>query len=101
MSTQINTDEIMISTDKADEKEGFNKGAIIIYRSKDGKFALEVRLQKETVWISQQQASKLFQTERSVITKHLNNIFISRELDEKSNVQFLHIPFSLPGLLRG
>lgn len=70
------------------------KGEIAIYRTKDKKVQLEVKLEQETVWLSQEQIAKLFKTERSVITKHLGNIFHSNELDEKSNVHFLHIPLS-------
>jgi len=72
----------------------FNKGAIAIYSTKDGKTRLEVSLSKDTVWLSQQQIAQLFATERSVITKHITNIFFSRELREKSNVQKMHIPHS-------
>jgi len=71
-----------------------SKGEIVIYRTKDKKIQLEVKLEQETVWLSQEQIAKLFKTERSVITKHLGNIFRSNELDEKSNVHFLHIAFS-------
>ena len=70
------------------------KGEIIIYRTKDKNIQLEVKLEQETVWLSQEQIAKLFKTERSVITKHLGNIFRSNELDEKSNVHFSHIAFS-------
>lgn len=52
---------------------------------------IEVRLENETVWLTQQQISELFQRERSVITKHINNVFDEGELDEESNVQILHI----------
>ncbi|MBL4774919.1 MAG: virulence RhuM family protein [Mariprofundus sp.] len=48
-------------------------------------------LQNETVWLSQQQIAELFQKERSVITKHINNVFKEGELEAKSNVQLLHI----------
>ncbi|MFA5144380.1 MAG: virulence protein RhuM/Fic/DOC family protein [Candidatus Omnitrophota bacterium] len=71
-----------------------SKGEIAIYRTKDKKIQLEVKLEQETVWLSQEQIAKLFKTERSVITKHLGNIFRSGELDGKSNVHFLHIAFS-------
>ncbi len=71
-----------------------SKGEIAIYQTKDKKIQLEVKLEQETVWLSQEQIAKLFKTERSVITKHLGNIFHSNELDEKRNVHFLHIPFS-------
>ncbi len=55
---------------------------------------LEVKLLQDTVWLTQKQMSELFETERSVITKHLKNVFNSQELDEKSNVQKMHIPNS-------
>lgn len=71
-----------------------SKGEIVIYQTKDKKIQLEVKLEQGTVWLSQEQIAKLFKTERSVITKHLGNIFRSNELDEKSNVHFLHIAFS-------
>lgn len=69
------------------------KGEIIIYQSKDGP-KLEVRYEKETVWLRQEEIAKLYGKERSVITKHINNIFKDKEVDKKSNVQFLHIPNS-------
>jgi len=75
------------------KKEGSKKGEIIIYQTSTGP-KLEVRLEKETIWMTQAQISSLFGSERSVITKHLNNIFKERELHEKSNVQKMHIPNS-------
>ena len=51
-------------------------------------------MRDETLWLNQRQIAELFTTDRSVITKHLRNIFASGELDEKSNVQKMHIPFS-------
>jgi prophage maintenance system killer protein len=68
-----------------------SKGEIVIYRTKDGKAALEVNLSEETLWLNQGQVSILFDRDRSVITKHLSNIFKSGELDKKSNVQKMHI----------
>ncbi len=64
---------------------------ILIYQAEDGKIKIETRLENETVWLTQEQMAQLFQRERSVITKHLKNIFEEQELDEKSNVQTLHI----------
>jgi len=64
---------------------------IAIYLSADGSIATEVRLEGETVWLSQEQISQLFGRERSVITKHLRNAFNEGELAEESNVQNLHI----------
>ncbi len=64
---------------------------MLIYQSADGKIKIDVRFENETVWLSQAQMCVLFGRERSVITKHINNIFEERELDENSNVQILHI----------
>jgi len=59
-------------------------GEIILYEESDGRIALEVRLEQDTIWLNQKQMAELFSTERSAITKHLGNIFKSRELDRKS-----------------
>lgn len=64
---------------------------IIIYQTEDGKTKIQTRLENETVWLTQEQISELFQRDRSVITKHIGNIFKEGELEEKSNVQNLHI----------
>ncbi|GHV70507.1 toxin Fic [Spirochaetia bacterium] len=68
-----------------------SKSNLILYQTEDGLTKLEVTLENETVWLTQAQMADLFQRERSVITKHINNIFGEAELDEKSNVQILHI----------
>jgi hypothetical protein len=59
------------------------KGEIILYQP-DASLKLEVRLDYETVWLAQVQIAKLFGVDRSVITKHLQNIFSTCELDEDS-----------------
>ena len=64
---------------------------MLIYRSEDGKIKIDVRFESETVWLTQSQMCVLFGRERSVITKHVKNIFEEKELDENSNVQILHI----------
>lgn len=64
---------------------------IIIYQTEDGITKIEVNFNNDTVWLSQAQIGELFQRDRSVITKHINNVFKEHELDEKSNVQILHI----------
>lgn len=62
---------------------------IAIYQAEGGEVL--VRLQGETVWLRQEQMTQLFGRERSVITKHIRNVFAEDELEEKSNVQNLHI----------
>ena len=66
------------------------QGEIILYQP-DEAVRLEVRLEDETVWLTQVQIAELFQRDRTVITKHINNVFKEKELEEKSNVHFLHI----------
>jgi len=51
---------------------------------------LDVIIDKETVWLTQAQMAALFDVNRSVITKHINNVFSEKEADEKSNVQKMH-----------
>src|SRR6056297_2251903 len=64
---------------------------IIIYQTNDGQTKIDVRLQDETVWLSQAQMSKLFQKDRSVIGKHIKNIFDEGELNENEVcVNFAH-----------
>lgn len=71
-----------------------SKGEVAIFQTKDKKVQLEVKLKQGMLWLTQKQIAELFKVERSVITKHLNNIFSTNELDEKSNVQKMHIAFS-------
>ena len=54
--------------------------------------AIEVRVENETVWLSQEQMARLFGRDRSVIGRHVGAVFADGELDEKSNVQKMHIP---------
>ena len=71
------------------EPIGDNKGEIVVYQP-DEITRLEVRVNDDTVWLTQGQMSDLFGRDRTVITKHIRNIFSEQELDEKSNVHFLH-----------
>jgi len=71
------------------QKQENNK--IIIYKNKSGEMQIDVKVEKKTVWLSQKQIADLFQTDRTVVTRHIGNIFSTKELDEKSNVQKMHI----------
>jgi len=64
------------------------KGEIIIYQTEDGRSALDIRLEKETLWLSLNQISELFNRDKSVISRHLKNIFSESELDSQSTVAF-------------
>ena len=65
-----------------------NKGEIILYQSED-LTQLEVRIEDETVWLTQQQIAELFGTKRPAITKHLKKIFDSKELNENTTSSIL------------
>ena len=69
------------------------KGEIVMYQP-DETIRLEVRVEDETVWLTQQQITDLFQRDRTVINRHINNVFKEGECDKESNVHFLHIPNS-------
>ena len=62
---------------------------IVIYQSEDGQTQVDVRLENETVWLTQQQIAELFNTKRPAITKHLKNIYASEELDETGTCSIL------------
>ena len=61
-----------------------NYGEILIYQSEDGLTNIEVKVQNETVWLSQQQMTDLFQTSRTNIVEHIKHIYAEDELDEAS-----------------
>ena len=62
-----------------------------MYQAEDGRTSIDVHLENETVWLTQAQMMLLFQRDQSVISRHIKNIFDDEELNEKSNMQFLHI----------
>lgn len=55
---------------------------VIIYQTKDGKTSIDVKLEDETVWLSQSQMAELFEKDRTVISRHISNIFKEGELDK-------------------
>jgi len=66
---------------------------VTIFKTKDGP-DVDVQINNETAWLSQNQMTDLFEKDQSVISRHLNNIFKEKELDKKSNMQKMHIPNS-------
>ena len=70
------------------------KKEIIIYQAKSGKIEFRGDFKKNTVWGTQQQIAELFNISQPVVSRHIKNIFKDREIDKKSNMQFLHIAFS-------
>ena len=71
------------------ENGSLETGEIVVYQP-DEITRLEVKVEDDTVWLTQAQMAELFGRERTVITKHIRKIFEERELEEKSNVHFLH-----------
>ena len=67
-----------------------DKGEIVLFETDDG-LAVDVRLQDETVWLSQGQMVELFGRDQSVISRHVNNVFKEGELLRESNMQKMHI----------
>lgn len=65
------------------DKGNEDHGEVVLYKTEDGKAALDVRLQGETVWLSLNQMAGLFDRDKSVISRHLKEIFESRELSKK------------------
>lgn len=67
---------------------------IVLFQSQDGRVHLEVNRDEKTVWLRQEQIAELFDKERTNIGRHIAKIFSEGELDQKSNVQKMHFPFS-------
>ena len=59
-----------------------NNGEIVLYQNQDGQIKLDVRLEDETVWLTQAQIAVLFCKGRSTITEHIKNVFTEGELDK-------------------
>ena len=64
-----------------------NLGDIIIYNSDDGNTKIAVKIEDETVWLSQQQMAELFDTSKQDISHHINNIYAEEELEENRTVK--------------
>ena len=64
-----------------------NSGEIVIYQTPDGKTSIDVKLEKETVWLSQAQMVELFGQTKQNISLHISNVFKENELDEGSVVK--------------
>ena len=78
----MGTQEILPVTDKNE---------IIVYQPEGGEFHIEVRVENETVWLTQAQMAELFSKSISVVSRHIANVFAEHELEEKSNLHFLQI----------
>ena len=70
-----------------DNESKKTQGEIIIYQSDDGNTKIDVKMQDETVWLTQQQMAELFQTSRTNVVEHIKNIYADGELEESATCQ--------------
>jgi hypothetical protein len=68
-----------------------NKNNIVMYEDKKGNIELRVDVGKDTLWATQEQIMMLFDIDQSVVSRHIKNIFTDREIEQKSNMQKMHI----------
>lgn len=72
-----------------------NESDIIIYQTNDGLTKVDVKFEGETVWLSQEQMATLFQRDKSVITRHIHNIYEEGELElESTSAKYAFVPES-------
>jgi len=64
-----------------------NNGEIILYKNKEGSIKIDVRLEDETVWLTQEQMGQLFGKVKSTISEHVKNIYEDKELEKNSTVR--------------
>ena len=69
-----------------------NNNQIIIYQTADNQTQIDVHMENETVWLTQAQMAELFQKDRTVISRHIRNVFNEGELEEQSTcAKFAHM----------
>lgn len=75
------------------ENKGYNKSSIVLYKAEDNSIQIEVKLEKDSVWLTQEQMAQLFQRDKSVITRHIRNIYAEGELmPESTSAKFAFVP---------
>ena len=67
-------------------KHSISQSEIIIYQTEDGNTKIDVKFEDETVWLTLDQMAELFKRDKSVISRHISNIFKEEELDKNSTV---------------
>ena len=61
-----------------------NRGEIVLYQTADGRTSIDVKLENDTVWLTQAQMSILFDKDQSVIARHIKNALFEGEIDESN-----------------
>ena len=74
--------------DKKNWGANMDKNEILMYTTEDGTIKIEVTMDSETVWLNLNQMCELFQRDKSVISRHIKNIFSEGELEENSTVAY-------------
>ena len=67
------------------------RNEMVIFETEDKQVSLPVTVEEETVWLNQSQMMELFDRDQSVISRHIKSVFKEQEVDEKTNMHFLHI----------
>ena len=67
--------------------EGAKRGTLRLYRDSDGRVEVQVRLEQETLWLSQREMAALFEKDNDTIGLHLRNFYLERELDEAATTE--------------
>ena len=68
-----------------------NNGEIIFYQEREGQVGIEVKLEGDTVWLSQKQMGDLFGKDANTIGAHIKNIYSEKELDEEATTTTFHV----------
>ena len=69
------------------------QGEVVIYQTEDGKSRIDVMLENETVWLTQEQMAALYDRDKTVVTRHINNVYNDGELDRKStSAKYAFVP---------
>ena len=71
-----------------------NGGEVVLYESPDGEVRLDVRLEDESIWLTQKQMAELFGRDQSVVSRHIQRALADDELSPESNMQKMHIASS-------
>ncbi len=80
----ISDDRLLMSISSISKEKRMEENKIIIYTSSDGQTKIDVRLEDETLWLTQQQIAELYQTSRTNVVEHIKHIYEEQELDENS-----------------
>ena len=68
-------------------KESMPTGEVLLYQTEDGSTRIDVRLQDETLWLTQMQMSELFQKDKRTISEHIANVYEEGELSQDATVR--------------